>query len=363
MNMPRKTLGRGLGDLMSEVARIETPLATASDRGFLQLPLESLTEPAAPPAALPGDLLESIRTHGILQPILACKTDSGYETIDGRRRLQAARALGLRTIPAFIINKPQADAAVLASEANRRGVLPPDPIAAPCPPPAIDPAPNGWRSDWRLPAAFAAIALLALLLGMGAAGMMICTSGTRPVSLPASDGAQDSTVHLESCTATNENPAAPSEAAVLTAQRQQAPPLVWADSLNIEGVQATTTGTTTTLTFQDAVFSRHTTFDPQAERRLGDVAEALGRIDRPLVIQVRGHTDDTPMRGGGPYRDNYDLGLARATRVVQFLRHQASLTNTTFSAASQGEDNPPFPNDSPANRRSNRTVTLEISAE
>jgi outer membrane protein OmpA-like peptidoglycan-associated protein len=362
MNMPRKTLGRGLDDLMSEVARIETPLATASDRGFLQLPLESLAEPAAPPAALPGDLLESIRTHGVLQPILACKTDSGYETIDGRRRLQAARALGLRTIPAFIINKPQADAAVLASEANRRGVLPPEPIAAPCQQPAIDPAPNGWRSDWRLPAAFAAIALLALLLGAGAAGM-ICSSGWAPVSLPASDRAGDSTVHLESCTATNDNPAVPSEAAGLTAQLQQATPPAWSAALNIEGVQATTDGDATTLTFQDAVFSRHTTFDPQAERLLGEVAEALGRAERPLVIQVLGHTDDTPMRGGGPYRDNYDLGLARATRVVQFLRHQANLTNATFSAASQGEDHPPYPNDSPANRRSNRTVTLEISAE
>jgi flagellar motor protein MotB len=363
MNMPRKTLGRGLGDLMSEVARIETPLATASDRGFLQLPLESLAEPFASPSARPGDLRESIRTHGVLQPILACKTDSGYETIDGRRRLQAARALGLKTIPAFILNKPQADVAVLASEANRRGVLPPGPIAAPCPPPAINPPPGGWRSDWRLPAAFAAIAGISIMLGMGVAGMMICTSGTTPVSLPASDRTGGSTVDLEAPTGMVQTASAADRAGDNTIRLNETPTPAWSASLNIEGVQATTIGNTTTLTFQDAVFSRHTTFDPQAERLLGEVAETLGRLERPLVIQVLGHTDDTPMRGGGPYRDNYDLGLARATRVVQFLRHQANLTNATFSAASQGEDHPPYPNDSPANRRSNRTVTLEISAE
>ena len=82
-----------------------------------------------------------------------------------------------------------------------------------------------------------------------------------------------------------------------------------------------------------------------------------------MLIQVRGHTDDTPMRGGGPYRDNYALGLARATRVVQFLRYDVGLTNAILSATSQGDEAPPFPNDTPAGRLKNRTVSLTITAE
>lgn len=186
MNMPRKTLGRGLGDLMSEVARIETPLATASDRGFLQLPLESMADTTDPATGPSADLVESIRTHGVLQPILARKIDSGYEVIDGRQRLHAARTLGLKAIPALILNKPEADVALLAAEANRRGPIP-EPVTAPA----------GWRLDWRLPVAFSASALLSLLLGMGVARLISPDSGWAPVSRPASDRAGDSTVHLE----------------------------------------------------------------------------------------------------------------------------------------------------------------------
>jgi flagellar motor protein MotB len=355
MNMPRKTLGRGLGDLMSEVARIETPLATASDRGFLQLPLESLADTTDPATGPSADLVESIRTHGVLQPILARKIDSGYEVIDGRQRLHAARTLGLKAIPALILNKPEADVALLAAEANRH-----NPPPAPMPVPA--PAPSGWRLDWRLPAALATIALLALLLGMGLARLISPSSGWTPVSLPASDRAEDNTVQLD-------EPSIPDETAaneLTTPPVIEAPPpspTAWAASLSIEGVQVTTTGNTTTLTFVEPVFSHHTTLSPQAGAVLRQAAAALVQTEPSLVIQVRGHTDDTPMRGGGPYRDNYALGLARATRVVQFLRYDVGLTNAILSATSQGDEAPPFPNDTPAGRLKNRTVSLTITAE
>ncbi|HET7153721.1 MAG TPA: ParB/RepB/Spo0J family partition protein [Candidatus Kapabacteria bacterium] len=48
------------------------------------------------------ELADSIREHGIIQPITVRRVDDGYELIAGERRLRAARAAGLEVIPAFI---------------------------------------------------------------------------------------------------------------------------------------------------------------------------------------------------------------------------------------------------------------------
>jgi ParB family chromosome partitioning protein len=49
------------------------------------------------------DLVESVRTHGVLQPILVRRLEQGgFELIAGERRLRASREAGLRTIPALI---------------------------------------------------------------------------------------------------------------------------------------------------------------------------------------------------------------------------------------------------------------------
>lgn len=49
-----------------------------------------------------GELVESIRQRGILQPVLVGKTADGYLLIAGERRVRAARLLGLQAIPAVI---------------------------------------------------------------------------------------------------------------------------------------------------------------------------------------------------------------------------------------------------------------------
>lgn len=46
-----------------------------------------------------GELVESVRAHGILQPLVARKRGARYELIAGERRLTAARRAGLETVP------------------------------------------------------------------------------------------------------------------------------------------------------------------------------------------------------------------------------------------------------------------------
>lgn len=49
------------------------------------------------------ELSESIKTHGVFQPILVKKTVKGYELIAGERRLRASKMAGLKEIPAIIV--------------------------------------------------------------------------------------------------------------------------------------------------------------------------------------------------------------------------------------------------------------------
>lgn len=65
-----------------------------------------------------GPLTESIRTHGVLQPILVRTTDTGYAVVAGARRLHAARAVGLTTIPAIVHDVDAAAAVVTALVEN-----------------------------------------------------------------------------------------------------------------------------------------------------------------------------------------------------------------------------------------------------
>ena len=49
-----------------------------------------------------GELAESIRLHGVLQPLLVRKLSDGYELIAGERRWRAARLAGMSAVPAVV---------------------------------------------------------------------------------------------------------------------------------------------------------------------------------------------------------------------------------------------------------------------
>lgn len=51
-----------------------------------------------------SELAESIKEHGIIQPIIVRKTDNGYELIAGERRFRAAKSLSFETVPTIIRN-------------------------------------------------------------------------------------------------------------------------------------------------------------------------------------------------------------------------------------------------------------------
>ncbi len=77
------------------------------DPQITQLPIDSLQpNPLQPrgvinPDSL-SDLVDSIKEHGILEPLVAAHTPAGYQIIAGERRWRAAKMAGITTIPVII---------------------------------------------------------------------------------------------------------------------------------------------------------------------------------------------------------------------------------------------------------------------
>jgi ParB family chromosome partitioning protein len=101
MTQPRPHgLGRGLDALipMSREGEAMVPQMIAVDQirpSHQQVRSRFDAEPL-------GELAESIRLHGVLQPILVARLPDGYELIAGERRWRAARLAGLTAIPAVV---------------------------------------------------------------------------------------------------------------------------------------------------------------------------------------------------------------------------------------------------------------------
>ena len=64
------------------------------------------------------ELAESIRTHGILQPLSVRRSGTGYELIAGERRLRAAGIAGLTEIPCIIMNMDDRESGMAAMIEN-----------------------------------------------------------------------------------------------------------------------------------------------------------------------------------------------------------------------------------------------------
>jgi ParB family chromosome partitioning protein len=73
-----------------------------------------------------SSLRESIRTHGILQPLVVRPTGDGYQLVAGERRLRAAQAAGLTTVPVRLVdfNDQQVLEAALVENIQRSDLNP-----------------------------------------------------------------------------------------------------------------------------------------------------------------------------------------------------------------------------------------------
>ena len=137
-NPPKKSLGRGLSNLIGGgVNKPEAPAAKpasvpAAAAHVAPVPPSLVISEIALGAIVPNarqprrdfddaavkELSESIRSEGLMQPIVVRKVSTGYELIAGERRWRAFKLLGQKTIPARVVEASDATSAVLALVEN-----------------------------------------------------------------------------------------------------------------------------------------------------------------------------------------------------------------------------------------------------
>lgn len=108
--MPRQVLGRGLEALIPTKTKTETNNSGETGSGenpVVSIPVSKIVaNPHQPRRHFAEDelrdLAESIRKHGVLQPLLVTKVDGGFELIAGERRSRAAKLAGLAEVPAIV---------------------------------------------------------------------------------------------------------------------------------------------------------------------------------------------------------------------------------------------------------------------
>ena len=115
--MTRKALGRGLNALLRETE------SSPSSSGLDQIPLNLIDpNPFQPRTQLAEEALDelanSIRSSGLIQPILIRPTGERYQLVAGERRWRAAAKAGLEKVPAVVREIGDTEALELALAEN-----------------------------------------------------------------------------------------------------------------------------------------------------------------------------------------------------------------------------------------------------
>jgi ParB family transcriptional regulator, chromosome partitioning protein len=110
--MPRKTgLGKGLSalipDTLVEWKDERHTNAPKVQAGLAEIPVNAITPNPHQPRSVMDEaalreLADSIREHGLIQPLIVTQAANGYQIIAGERRWRAAQLAGLTTVPVVV---------------------------------------------------------------------------------------------------------------------------------------------------------------------------------------------------------------------------------------------------------------------
>ncbi len=129
--MEKNRLGRGLDQLIPMLENGADAPAVATEVQQTQVPLDLIQQnPYQPRKTFDPDelasLCASVKSHGILQPVVVRKIGEQYQLVAGERRLRAAHDAGLATVPVRIVdfNDQQVIEAALAENIQRTDLNP-----------------------------------------------------------------------------------------------------------------------------------------------------------------------------------------------------------------------------------------------
>ena len=115
----QKGLGRGLDALIKDESNKIEESKIDDKSGVEEVEISKVSKsPWQPRSNFDADLLnnltQSVKVHGVLQPLIVREIDGNFELIAGERRLRAAEAAGLKTIPVIITTASDEKALQLA---------------------------------------------------------------------------------------------------------------------------------------------------------------------------------------------------------------------------------------------------------
>jgi ParB family chromosome partitioning protein len=130
MSLSDNTLGRSLSEVFARTPRRE------GGRGYLEVDVGLITPSRLNPRTdfdqqQLEELAASIRTHGILQPLVVLRREVGFELLSGERRWRAAKLAGLTKVPVVVRDEtdPQHQAELRLVENIQRADLNPMELA------------------------------------------------------------------------------------------------------------------------------------------------------------------------------------------------------------------------------------------
>lgn len=107
--------------------------------------------------------------------------------------------------------------------------------------------------------------------------------------------------------------------------------------------------------------SGSTRINKEARTAIDNLAETL-KNNPNMHILVEGHTDDDQLVGGASYKDNWDLSVGRAMKVVKRLV-KAGVNPSQLSVAGKGEFDPVGDNETKEGKAQNRRTDVKPSAK
>ena len=130
----------------------------------------------------------------------------------------------------------------------------------------------------------------------------------------------------------------------------------------VPGTAATLNGGAVLVRFNDPVFASADKISIEGMRALKALGARLAAMKSGARVVVTGYTDDVPLsKPTEQFTSNADIAAARAKTAVDHLAQFAKANAALIFEPQAGDPaQAPFPNDSPQNRRLNRTITVQV---
>jgi len=116
-----------------------------------------------------------------------------------------------------------------------------------------------------------------------------------------------------------------------------------------------------TILFNEGLFNQGDNLKPYQLITLDNISQTLTPYAGKILVKIFGSTDNTPISFSNAFKTNEDLSISRAKAVFDRVYESSRIPREDLMIGSLSESNTLFPNDTPENRKKNRTVFIKIS--